>query len=388
MLGNFTYYNPTRLHFGDRALERLPEELAACGPRVLLVYGGGSVKRSGLYGQVTELLRRCGKEVFELPGVLSNPTVDKLREGCRLARERDVDLILTAGGGSVCDLAKGVAASAWCSEDPWDKYYLRMEEVENRVIPVGCILTMAGTGSEMNSCSVITHPQQRKKIGRIFDSRVLPRFAILNPVYTLTVPREQMVSGIFDTFSHICEQYFSGEDDNTTDALAEGLMRSVVDNSRTALRNSGDYTARSNLMWAATWALNTLLAQGKTADWRLHGIGEAIGACTGAPHGMTVSAVAGAYYRTILKDGLAKFRRFAVRVWDIDPAGRSDEETAAAGLAAMEAWMDHLGVARSIRELGVTGAMLEEIADSAFLPEGGYGRLTRDDVLAILKMSM
>ena len=388
MLGNFTYCNPTRLHFGENALDQLASELKNYGPKVLLTYGGGSIKKSGLYDQVVEILNRCGKNVVELSGVMPNPTVEKLYEGCALAKENDVDLILAVGGGSVCDYAKAVSVSTWCEEDPWDKYYLRMEDVDNRIIPVGCVLTMVGTGSEMNGGSVITNHQQKLKIGHVFGSNVMPKFTILNPTYTFTVPMKQMVAGIYDAFNHICEQYFSGEDDNTTDYLAEGLMKSLVHSSRIALKNPEDYEARSNLMWSATWALNTLLAMGKTTDWEVHMIGQAIGAYTDATHGMTLSAVSLAYYRFILDAGLSKFARFAVNVWNVAPQGKSEKELALAGLEAMENWMKELGVAMNIRELGVTEDMLDGIADATFLMSGGYKVMNRDDVIEILRASL
>lgn len=388
MLGNFTYCNPTRVHFGEKALDQLAGELAQYGSKVLLTYGGGSVKKSGLYDRILAILQDSGKQVFEVPGVMPNPTVEKLYEGCQVAKDNQVDLILAVGGGSVCDYAKAVSVSAWCTEDPWDKYYLRMEDVDNPVIPVGCVLTMVGTGSEMNGGSVITNHAQKRKIGHVFGSNVMPRFTILNPTYTYTVPMRQMVSGIYDAFNHICEQYFSGEDDNTTDYIAEGLMRSLVHSSRIALRDPQNYEARSNIMWAATWALNTLLAMGKSTDWEVHMIGQAIGAYTDATHGMTLSAVSLAYYRFILPYGTSKFARFATNVWGVDPAGKTGVELAEAGLSAMESWMKELGVAMNIRELGVTEDMLEGIADATFLLTGGYKTLTREDVIAILRASL
>ena len=184
MLGNFTYCNPTRVHFGEQSLDQLGAELAQYGSKVLLTYGGGSVKKSGLYARILSILQDCGKQVFEVPGVMPNPTVEKLYEGCQVAKDHQVDLILAVGGGSVCDYAKAVSVSAWCTEDPWDKYYLRMEEVDNPIIPVGCVLTMVGTGSEMNGGSVITNHEQKRKIGHVFGSNVMPRFTILNPTYT------------------------------------------------------------------------------------------------------------------------------------------------------------------------------------------------------------
>lgn len=388
MLGNFTYCNPTRVHFGEQSLDQLGAELAQYGSKVLLTYGGGSVKKSGLYARILSILQDCGKQVFEVPGVMPNPTVEKLYEGCQVAKDHQVDLILAVGGGSVCDYAKAVSVSAWCTEDPWDKYYLRMEEVDNPIIPVGCVLTMVGTGSEMNGGSVITNHEQKRKIGHVFGSNVMPRFTILNPTYTYTVPMRQMVAGIYDAFNHICEQYFSGEDDNTTDYIAEGLMRSLVHSSRIAVRDPQNYEARSNIMWAATWALNTLLAMGKSTDWEVHMIGQSIGAYTDATHGMTLSAVSMAYYRFILPYGTAKFARFAANVWGIDPTGKTEKELAEAGLSAMEGWMKELGVAMNIRELGVTEEMIEGIADGTFLLTGGYKTLTREDVITILRASL
>ena len=291
MLGEFTYCNPTRLYFGKEALDGLRQELKKYGPQVLLCYGGGSIKKNGIYEKVTTVLKECGKRVIEDAGVMPNPTVQKLYEGCRLARENAVDLILAVGGGSVCDYAKAVSVSAYCEEDPWEKYYLRMEDVDNAIIPVGCVLTMVGTGSEMNGGAVITNHEQKLKIGHVFGDNVFPRFSILNPTFTYTLPRYQMVAGIYDIFNHITEQYFSGEDDNTSDYIAEGLLRSLIHSSRIAVEDPTDYEARSNIMWIATWALNTLIAKGKSTDWMVHMIGQSVGAYTDATHGMTLSAI-------------------------------------------------------------------------------------------------
>ena len=388
MQGNFTYHNPTKLVFGKDALDGLAAELAQYGPRVQLAYGGGSIKRTGLYDRVMAILREVGKEVFEDAGVMPNPTVEKLREGAAIARDNDVDLILAVGGGSVVDYAKAVGASAHCEEDPWEKYYLRMEEPECRIVPVGCILTMAGTGSEMNGGAVITNHDSKLKIGHVFASpEVFPRFAILNPELTYTVPKYQMIAGIFDIMSHLMEQYFSGEDDSTSDYLMEGLMRSLVQASRAAVANPTDYEARSNIMWTATWALNTLVAKGKATDWEVHMIGQAIGAYTDATHGMTLSAVSPAYYRHIMPHGLEKFARFARTVWEVSVEGRTPEELAAAGIDALEAWMREIGCVMSVAELGVTDDMLEGIADATFIMEGGYKVLSREDVLSILRAS-
>ena len=388
MLGNFSYCNPTRLYFGEDSLDGLKKELKSYGPRVLLSYGGGSIKKNGIYDKVIAILKEAGKTVWEDPGVMPNPTVEKLYEGCKMAREHEVDLILAVGGGSTCDYAKAVSVSAYCEEDPWDKYYLRMEDVDNKIIPVGCVLTMVGTGSEMNGGSVITNHTSKLKIGHVFGDNVFPKFAILNPTFTYTVPHYQMVAGFYDIFNHITEQYFSGIDDNTSDYIMEGLMKSLIHSSRIAVDNPKDYEARSNIMWTATWALNTLVAKGKSTDWMVHMIGQSIGAYTNATHGMTLSAISMAYYRHICPYGLPKFVRFAIHVWDVNSCGKTDEQVAAEGLERMEKWMHELGLVMSMAKLGVTEAMLDGIAKGAFLMKGGYKELSHSEIVSILKESM
>ena len=388
MLGDFTYSNPTRLYFGKNALDGLAKELSNYGKNILLTYGGGSIKKSGIYDSVVAVLKSAGKNIIELPGVMANPTSEKLLEGAKLARENNIDLILAVGGGSVCDYSKAVSVSAYYDGDPWEKYFLKMEEPSCKIIPVGCVLTMVGTGSEMNGGSVITNHAQKLKIGHVFGDNVFPKFSILNPEYTFTVPQYQMVAGFFDIMCHILEQYLSGTDDNTSDYISEGLMKSLVNSSRIAVKNPKDYEARSNIMWTATWALNTLIAKGKSTDWEVHMIGQAVGAYTNATHGMTLSAVSLAYSSHILKDGLKRFARFAVKVWRFNPEGKSDSEVAEEGLKVFEAWMKEIGVVLSLKELGVTPEMYEGIADATFLLEGGYRKLTRAEVIEILKESM
>ena len=341
------------------------------------------------YDDVVSILKNCGKTVSEISGVMPNPTLAKLYEGVEIARKANADLILAVGGGSVCDYSKAVAVSVHCDEDPWEKYYVRFEEPTCRIVPVGCVLTMSGTGSEMNAGSVITNSETKQKIGHVFASEeVMPRFSVLNPKYTLTLPKYQMVAGIYDIFNHICEQYFSGDDDNTSDYISEGLMRSVVHSSRIANGNPQDYEARSNIMWTATWALNTLVAKGKTTDWMVHMLGQAVGGYTNATHGMTLAAVSLAYYRHIMPYGPAKFVRFAKNVWNVDGKGKTDEQIANEGLAAMESWMKELGLVMNISDLGVTGDMIEGIADVTLVMDGGYKVLSRDEIVEVLKESM
>ena len=386
MLGNFSYCNPTKLYFGDDSLKYLNYELPKYGKNIVLVYGGGSIKKNGIYDEVIEILKKNGKNVAEIAGVMPNPTLAKLYEGIEIVRAHKADLILAVGGGSVCDYSKAVAMSVNCDEDPWEKYYINFEQPDCKIIPVGCVLTMVGTGSEMNAGSVITNEDTKQKIGHAFLSEeIMPRFAVLNPKYTLTLPHYQMIAGIYDIFSHICEQYFSGEDDNTSDYISEGLMRSLIHSSRIANKDPQNYEARSNIMWTATWALNTLVAKGKSTDWMVHMLGQAVGGYTNATHGMTLSAVSLAYYRHIMPYGLQKFKRFAVNVWNVNPEGKSDEQIAKEGLLALEGWMKELGLVMNISEFGVTEADLNGIADVTIILTGGYKTLSRQEVIEIYK---
>lgn len=388
MLGNFTYCNPTKLYFGKDALEGLNAELPKYGKNVLLVYGGGSIKRNGIYDKVVAALKANGKNVTEDAGVMPNPTVEKLYEGCERARACKADLILAVGGGSVCDYSKAVSVSAYCKEDPWDKYFLRMEDVDNEIIPVGCVLTMVGTGSEMNGGAVITNHAQKLKIGHVFGDNVFPKFSVLDPEFTYTLPEYQMKAGFYDIMSHILEQYFSGDDDNTSDYISEGLLRSLIHSAEIAVAEPCNYEARSNIMWTATWALNTLIAKGKTTDWEVHMIGQAVGAYTDATHGMTLSAVSMPYYRLIMPYAVDKFARYAVNVWGVDAAGKSKEAVASEGLDSMEKWMRKIGLVMNISDLGVTEDMLEGIVKSTFIMQGGYKVLTEEDVMKVLRESM
>ncbi|MGM9946570.1 iron-containing alcohol dehydrogenase [Floccifex sp.] len=277
MLGNFTYYNPTKLYFGQDSLSNLKFELKKYGKNVVFVYGKSSIKKNGIYEEIIKILKEEEKNVAEIAGVMPNPTIDKLYEGIEIARKHKADFILAAGGGSVCDYSKALSVSIHCQKDPWKKYYIDFEEPDCPIVPVGCVLTMVGTGSEMNAGSVITNPKEKLKIGHVFqDENIMPKFSILNPQYTMSLPHYQMVAGIYDIFNHICEQYFSGEDDNTSDYMSEGLMKSLIHSSRIANENPQDYQARSNIMWTATWALNTLISKGKSTDWMVHMLGQSL----------------------------------------------------------------------------------------------------------------
>jgi len=385
MLLDFTYYNPTRIYFGKDSLTSLKDELPGYGDTVLLVYGRNSIKTIGLYDKVISALNNAGKKVVELSGVMPNPTYDKMMEGVKLVRENDVSLILAVGGGSVIDCAKGISVSAYCEGDPFQKYWVEFKPLENKVVPVASILTMVGTGSEMNGGSVITHEEMKYKAGRVFPSEAYPRFSILNPEYTYSVPEYQMVSGIFDTMSHLMEQYFSGDDNNTTDYLIESLLKASIDNARASLKNPKDYEARSNLMWSATLALNTVTGLSKTQDWQVHMIEHQLGAYTDCAHGMGLAAVSLPYYRYICPYGIDKFVRFATEVWGVSNGGKTKEAIAKEGLDALEAFTKECGIVTSLEELGATREMLPKIAESTIIIGSGYKKLTAEEILNILE---
>ena len=384
MLFDFTYYNPTRIHFGKDSLSKLKEELKNFGETVLLMYGKSSIKKIGLYDEIIKILNASGKKVVELSGVMSNPTYKKVLEGGELVRNNKVDFILAVGGGSVIDCAKAISVSAYCEGDAFKRYWMNFEPITNKIIPVGSVLTMVGTGSEMNGGSVITNEELKIKNGRVYSSEVYPKFSILNPEYTFSVPQYQMVSGIFDIISHLMEQYFSGDDNNTTDYVIEGLLRSVIDNARVAIKNPEDYEARSNIMWSATLALNTIAGLSKTQDWEVHMIEHQLGAYTDCAHGMGLAAISIPYYRYIYSYGLDKFVRFAKNIWNVSEEGKDKDDIAKEGLNCLEAFIKECEMVTSLRELGATKEMLPLIAKSTILG-GGYKKLNAEEILTILE---
>ena len=384
MLFDFNYYNPTRIHFGKNSLSKLSGELDNYGDTILLVYGKNSIKKIGLYDKLVKILDESGKKVVELSGVMSHPTYEKVLEGAKLVRDNKVDLILAVGGGSVIDCAKAISVSAFCKGDAFKKYWLNNEKIDNEIVPVASVLTMVGTGSEMNSGSVITNEEMKIKTGRVFGPEVNPKFSILNPEYTFSVPKYQMVSGIFDIMSHLMEQYFSGTDNNTTDYVIEALLRSVIDNARVAIKDPENYEARSNIMWSSTLALNSITGLSKEEDWEVHMIEHQLGAYTDCAHGMGLAAISLPYYRYIYKYGLDKFVRFAHEVWNVSEEGKTKDEIALEGIVCLETFIKECGMATTLRELGAEKEMLPLIAESTVLG-GGYKKLTAEEVLNILE---
>ncbi len=380
---DFTFYNPTKIYFGKTAMSNLESELKNYGQNILLVYGKAAIKKIGLYDEVVTALKNTGKNIVELSGIKPNPTYDQMMQGASLVREHNIDLILAVGGGSVIDCAKGISVSAYCEGDPFEKYWVNFEELSNKVVPVASILTMVGTASEMNAGSVITHEKKMLKEGRVFTPEVNPKFSILNPEFTYSVPKLQMVSGVFDIMSHLMEQYFSGDDDNTSDYLLEAIMKSLINSTEIALENPTDYDARSNIMWCATMGLNKITGVSKQQDWEVHNIEHQIGAYTDCPHGVGLAIVSIPYYKHIYKYGLHKFVRFATQVWGVDTAGLSDDEIALKGIDKLYDFIVKMGIPTTLKEIGATKDMLKPIADS-IAPGGFYKYVDNAEILDIL----
>ena len=380
---DFVFYNPTKLYFGKDSLNYLKDELNNYGKNILLVYGGGSIKKIGLYDKVINILHETNKNIYELSGVMPNPTYKKMMEGVSLIETHHIDFILAVGGGSVIDCAKGISASAY-QDNPWEKYWIKEEAIDHEVVPLGSILTMVGTGSEMNGGSVITNEEEKLKVGHVFEQCVYPKFSILNPEYTYTVSKYQMLSGIFDIFSHLMEQYFSIEDNNVSDELMEALMHSLVINTYKAIDNPYSYEARSNIEWISTLALNGLTKVSKKQDWQVHNIEHQLGAYTDCAHGMGLAAISIPYYRFMKQFNINKFARFGQKVFDIDNKNKSDEELATLSVDALASFIKETGMCTTLKELKATKEMLPLIANSTSLG-GGYHDLTKEEVLQILQ---
>ena len=384
---DFRYYNPVRIHFGQEALNQLPEELAQVGRKVLLVYGGGSIKRSGLYDRVMGMLHDAGKEVFELPGVMPNPRTEKVYEGIELCKANGIDFILAVGGGSTIDCSKAIAVGAKTDKDFWEAFYMNWEDAED-AIPLGTILTIPATGSEMDKDAVVTNWATGEKNSYAND-KMYPRFSILDPTLTYTLPKNQMVNGIVDTMSHIWELYFSIPDtESVTDNLAEALMRTVISAARTAIRNPEDYTARANIMWASSFALCGMLNNGKRTDWASHCIEHPLSAVFDVAHGAGLAVVHPTYMKYFCQYAPQRYARYAVNVWGVDPAGKTELEVAEEGIRCTRAFFDELGAPATLTELGIPESAIERLVDLTDLSCWAYKELTREDVENILRMAL
>lgn len=386
-MNSFVFENATRVYFGQGCVrEQLAGVLGEFGETVLLAYGGGSIRKNGIYQEVMEALLKAGKKVVEFPGIMPNPTYKKMMEGKKAVQENGVDLILGVGGGSVMDCCKAISMAAATDRDVWEEFWINRGVVDFDPVPVGVVVTVVGTGSEVNGEGVITHEEQKIKTSRHYP-RCNPKFAMLDPTYTYSVPPMQTAAGGFDMLSHVMETYFSEPDeDNISDGISETLMRTIVKNLPVAMKEPENYEARSNLMWTSTMAEIGIIKLGKKCDFEAHMIEHQMGAYTDCNHGMGLAVIHPAYYRRICRDGVRKFARFAREVWNISPEGRSEDELAFAGIDALEAFIRSLGLPTSLRELGFADRdVLKPIADSCILNDGGYRKLTCKEILEILE---
>ena len=386
-MNNFIFENAKKTLFGRNCVKEFLTCLSGhYGQTVMLAYGGGSIKRNGVYDEVMESLKKAGKNVVEFPGIMSNPTYAKVMEGARLARENQVDLILGVGGGSVMDCCKAISMAAVYDGNLWEDFFTHPGVIDFEPLPLGVIVTVAGTGSEMNGGAVITNEELKVKTGRDYPG-CNPKFALMDPGYTLSVPVFQMVSGGFDTLSHIMETYFSEPDEgNVSDDISEALMRGVIRDLRAAVKDPQDYTARSNLMWESAMAENRIIKLGKRMDFECHQIEHQLGAYTNCNHGAGLAVLHPVYYRHICHDGLTKFQKFAMNVWGVSPEGKTKEALAYAGIEALADFIREIGLPATLRELGVDETTdLKVIADSCNLAPGSYRKMTHEEILEILQ---
>lgn len=388
-MNNFIFENGTKVVFGQGCVK----EYLSCfvnkfaeNDRIMLAYGGGSIKKNGIYEEVVAVLKNAGKTIIEFSGIMPNPTYAKVLEGAALARKEKVGLILAVGGGSVMDCAKAVALAARYDGDIWNDFWMRLGIINFEPIPLGNIVTVAGTGSEMNGGAVITNEEKKIKTGRDYP-KCNAKFALLDPTYTYSVSKFQMVSGAFDILSHIMETHFSAPDEsNVSDDISEALMRNVIENLRVAIKDPQNYTARSNLMWDATMAENRIIKLGKTCDFECHQMEHQLGAYTNCNHGAGLAVLHPVYYRRIYKHGLYKFGRFATRVWEISPDGKTEEELALAGIEALADFIREIGLPTSMQELGVSKETdWKMIADSCACASGSYKVMTHEEILQIFE---
>lgn len=384
----FIFHNPTRLYFGKGQLAKLKNELPNPGTAVLLVYGGGSIKRSGLYDQVMALLQECGAVVHELSGVEPNPRVSTVRKGVEICRSASIELILAVGGGSVIDCTKAIAAGAKYDGDPWE--FITHKGRVTAALPFGTVLTLAATGSEMNEGSVITNWDTQEKYGW-GSALVFPRFSILDPEFTYTVPRDQTVYGMVDIMSHVFENYFNHTGNSPVqDGFCETLLRTVIATAPKLLADLHNYEHRETILYSGTMALNGMTSMGTGGDWATHNIEHAVSAVYDIPHGGGLAILFPHWMEHVLDAGVGRFKQLAVQVFGIDPAGKEDREVALAGIQAVRDFWNSIGAPSRLSDYGIDDSKLELMVDKAMVygPFGNFKRLERADVQEIYRKSL
>ncbi|MEJ8544046.1 iron-containing alcohol dehydrogenase [Brevibacillus borstelensis] len=385
-MNHFVYHNPTELIFGKGQLSHLKDKAAKLGSSVLLVYGGGSIKRSGLYDKIISLLGEAGCQMHELAGVEPNPRLSTVKKGIDICRKQGVDWVLAVGGGSVIDASKAIAVGVPYEGDVWD-FYTR-KAVPQKALPLGTVLTLAATGSEMNRGSVVTNWETQEKFG---GTTTFPTFSILDPENTFSVPRDQTVYGMCDIMSHVFEQYFSHTPEIPLQTrFAESILKTVIENAERVLANLEDYDARANIMYCGTMALNGTLPVGVETDWATHSIEHAVSAVYDIPHGGGLAIIFPKWMRYVYRENVERFKRFATEVWGVDLAGKSDEDIALAGIEATEAFFARIGAPARLADYQIGDEKLQVMAEKAtpFGPIGRFKKLESADVAEILRMCL
>ncbi len=384
-MNEFVWYNPTKILFGKNAVEKMRPELERAGKNVLLTYGGGSIKKNGVYDSVCAILAELGKNVYELSGIMPNPRKEVVYEGIRICKENNVDFILAVGGGSVIDASKAIAAGAKTDLDFWDAFFMGEEEPTD-ALPIGTVLTLPATGSEMNCGGVVTDWQNNIKTA--FEHPLLfPVFSVMDPAYTYSLPREQIIYGAVDMFSHLFEVYFSHPNDNNlSDELSEAVMKNIMTNLEIALADPYNYEARANLMWDGSMALNGITKLSKRQDWETHQIEHAMSAFFDIPHGAGLAVVHPNYMRYTYKHGIEKYVRYAKNIWGVDPTGKSDDEIAMEGIRATHEYFKRIGAPVTLAEVGISTDDADKIVSRTFLLDGGYLACNEEDIKNIVLM--
>ncbi len=385
---NFTFSNPTKLIFGKDTLKELQNEIPQYGKNVLLVYGGGSIKRSGLYDKVLAELKDIGAEVSELSGVEPNPRLSTVHKGVEICKEKGIDFILAVGGGSVIDCTKAIAAGAKYDGDAWD--LVTKKAFASEALPFGTVLTLAATGSEMNAGSVITNWETNEKYG--WGSPVtFPKFSILDPVNTFTVPRDQTIYGIVDMMSHVFEHYFHLEENTLLqDRMCEGLLLTVMETAPKLLEDLENYEHRATILYNGTMALNGMLSMGYRGDWATHNIEHAVSAVYDIPHGGGLAILFPNWMKHNLSVKPSRFKQLAVRVFGVDPEGKTDEEAGLEGIEKLREFWNSIGAPSRLADYDIDESGVETMADKAMANGefGNFKKLNREDVVSIYKASL
>lgn len=383
---SFEFFNPTKIYFGEGAICNLEQEMNKCGKKILLLYGGGSIKKNGIYDNVIKILNKTNKQVVELGGVTPNPRTDITYKGIQICKEQCVDFILAVGGGSTLDCAKAIALGAKTDKDFWQTHYIDKQPA-NDALPLGSVMTLAGTGSEMNGGSVISNMQDTIKADFSSDC-MRPKFSILDPTYTYSLPLIQLKSGCVDILSHVFEVYFSKPDySNLSDDICEAIIKNVIYNLKIAIQNPRDTIARANIMWDATMALNGITKLGKQEDWQTHQLEHQVSAYYDITHGLGLGIITPSYFRYVCKDGLDKFVKFATSVWEVDANGKSKDQIANEGIDLFEKFLVDIDMPTKLSQVGIDKSHLDDIANTTNITGGGYKKLSHQDLRNILEMA-